>query len=626
MRTTGLLALTVMALGTGLLSARERPPQEPADAARLSREWKRLKTPSLTVVGNASERDLRHAAIQMERFRGAMRQALPGMRLDSPVPTTVIVFRDDRAFTRFKPRTRGKVHRDVAGYFAARPHMNYIATAPTASREFNHYLVFHEYTHYLVHSNFKRLPRWLDEGLAEFFSTFSGSERDDRTIVGRPIDRHVATLVHRGPMPLDRFVRPETVGELYRDASGTALLYAQSWALTHYLLLGRQGAHQRQLGRYVDALERGEMEDAAFREVFGPDLARLDRALSDHISRFRMNAVQLNPQMFELAAAAERMPDADAQQIQGDLLVQMGAMEEAQPHIAEALAQNPAHLGARLSLAMLHLGAERPAAALEALGELGATDARDPAVHFLRAEALRAADDHRHAVVSYRQAIALRPESPHAFYGMSLSQMALGDPAANASFSRCRSLSPTPHWFRTRLNDAMRLGIDRYVVADAVNYVQMAGWGGDDAVYVMLPAALAHLRAGRKEAASAALDEIEAHVKADSWQAALVRLFRGQLPVEELLRRARGDKGQLTEARAYAGILASIAGDRERAIEHLEWVKGNGAKDFIEYGFALGELRRLQAPAAGSVEHQGLAAAAAAGSASRAATSDHRPF
>ena len=40
-------------------------------------------------------------------------------------------------------------------------------------------------------------------------------------------------------------------------------------------------------------------------------------------------------------------------------------------------------------------------------------------------------------------------------------------------------------------------------------------------------------------------------------------LLRGQLSVGELLGRARGDTGQLTEARAYAGILATIKGDRE---------------------------------------------------------------
>ena len=34
-------------------------------------------------------------------------------------------------------------------------------------------VVFHEYAHYLIHRNLDAAPpMWLDEGLAEFFSTF----------------------------------------------------------------------------------------------------------------------------------------------------------------------------------------------------------------------------------------------------------------------------------------------------------------------------------------------------------------------------------------------------------------------------------------------------------------------
>jgi hypothetical protein len=65
------------------------------------------------------------------------------------------------------------------------------------------------------------------------------------------------------------------------------------------------------------------------------------------------------------------------------------------------------------------------------------------------------------------------------------------------------------------------------------------------------------------------------------------------MTADALVARAGRDVGQLTEAHAYAGILASIAGRREEAMKHLEWVKEKGRKDFREHTFALGELRRL---------------------------------
>ena len=41
------------------------------------------------------------------------------------------------------------------------------------------------------------------------------------------------------------------------------------------------------------------------------------------------------------------------------------------------------------------------------------------------------------------------------------------------------------------------------------------------------------------------------------------------------------------------GVLASIAGKQDEARTHLEWVTGKGLKTYLEYGLAVGELKRL---------------------------------
>src|SRR5688572_4304596 len=177
-----------------------------APSGRLSRDWKRIITPSLTVVGTAHEGDLRRVGVEIERLRSALRSMISTIKLDSPTPTLVVVFRDDAGFRPFKPRVRGKISDNVAGYFMGRSHANYIVMAVTGDREFTSRVIFHEYTHHLINLTFKRLPLWLDEGLAEFYSTFSGSDRDGRTIVGRPIDEHVASLLRLTPIPLAKYV------------------------------------------------------------------------------------------------------------------------------------------------------------------------------------------------------------------------------------------------------------------------------------------------------------------------------------------------------------------------------------------------------------------------------------
>ena len=568
--------------------------QSSPEAARLSRDWRRVTTPSLSIVGNAGQDDLRRVGLEMERFRQAIHVVFPGARLDSPVPTTVFVFRDDAAFRPFKPRMRGKVDDNVGGFFTALPHVNYIALAPTGNRAFTFQLIFHEYTHYLINRNFKRLPPWLNEGLAELYGTFGGDERDGRTIVGRPIGSHVATLLQRHPMPLATFVRPETTGQLFRDPQGRAFFYAQAWALTHCLLIGNNGVHRAQLGRYVAAIERGAPFDRAFTEVFGPDLSTLDRELVTYVSRFSMVGLQLQLDKLSLELRAERMREIEAESLQGDLLAHMGASELAERHLSIALDLEPTYVPARLSRAALRLRAERFADALDIVSAPDLEETPGAAVHYVRAEALRALERYVDAAAAYRRVVALQPDAPHAYYGLSLTQVATGDPGGAASFARCKTLSPDPSWHVRRQRDMMRMGMNQFVVSDARTYLDTAGWNGEQGAYVMLPAVITLLRIGAKDAAFDALTEIEKHVSPESWPAALVAFFRGKLSADALVAKAKRDDGLLTEAHAYAGILASIAGDRNAALTHLDWVDANGQKDYIEYGFALGERRRLQ--------------------------------
>jgi tetratricopeptide (TPR) repeat protein len=581
------------ALLVGALTATPASGQPKDGPSTLSRDWKRLPTPNLTVVGNARESDLQLAAEEIERFRGALTSLSPSLRLDSPLPLTVVVFRDHSDFDTFKPRYRGKVRDDVAGYFLPLPHANYIAMAPTGNRQFTYHVTFHEYTHYVINRNFKRLPFWLNEGLADFYGTFAGSEKDGRTIIGRPVMHYIRALNSGTMLPLATFVSPVETERLFRDQDGTLRMYAQSWALTHFLLMGKDGARRKQLARFIDVVSTGRPPDKAFVDLFGPDLASLDRELTAHVRQFRLPALRVEDEKVKVDAEATAMIEADALQIQADLLVSMGAFDEAESRLARALTLDPRHVMARLTRARQRVGEDRIPDALDIVSADDIAQSPEFTANFTRAEVLRAKDEHAAAIPAYKRAIQLNPESAFAYYGMSLAQLAAGDPLAAASFTMCITISPSAGWYQARQIEGMRLGVDRFVISDATNYLNLAGWQGDHGAYVMFPAVLTHLREGRTDVALARLDEIDQRVEKTAWPAAVVALMRGTMTPDALIDKAGRDSGLLTEAHAYAGILASIAGRREEAIGHLEWVKTNGRKTFIEYKFALGELRRL---------------------------------
>jgi lipoprotein NlpI len=575
--------------------AAQAPPSTPAAAAAagpVSRDGKRLRTANLIVIGNAAAADMRRVATEIERFRLALTTLSPTMKVDSTTPTIVVVFRDDNAMRPFKPRSRGKPIDNVAAYFSPHADVNHIVLAPTGVREFTYLVIFHEYTHYIVNENLRRVPFWLSEGLAEFYGTYSGSEVDSRTIIGRPIPWHLQALATVPPVPLAQLTSPESIGDLIRDPLTASRYYATAWALTHYLLAGQGGANRPKLLAFLREVEAGQAPGPAFTRVFGEDLKPLERAVRDHVMQLKFPAIQLPAPEVSIPDAVEPLSEAEAQQIRGDLLVRMGAFEAAEPYVARALEAERLHLAARVTRARLLLAKGQAA---DALDVLSAPDLETPArfdALLLRGEALAAADRLADAVSVYERAVALRPDAPGAYYALSIALLAAGKPAA-ASFTRCMTLRPDADWFRERQVDALRLGVDTYVVSDAVNFIRMRGWQDDSSSYVMLAAALTQLRTGKAADATASLAAIGDHVKATDWMAKLVAFVQGKMTDAALVSAAKGD-GELTEAHAYAGIKASIDGERDKATTHLTWVKTSGVKSFVEYRYALGELKRLE--------------------------------
>ena len=101
------------------------------------------------------------------------------------------------------------------------------------------------------------------------------------------------------------------------------------------------------------------------------------------------------------------------------------------------------------------------------------------------------------------------------------------------------------------------------------------------------------MRAKNADQATKILDDITANIDARSWQATIVEYLGGRLSADTFLKKASPEE-LLTEAHAYIGIKAHIDGDQATALQHLQWVKEKGRRDYTEYGLALAELDRIE--------------------------------
>ncbi|HKG58922.1 MAG TPA: hypothetical protein VKB05_04015 [Pyrinomonadaceae bacterium] len=127
--------------------------------------WRSVRTNHLFVIGNADAENLRRVAVWLEYFHAAFARFVSHNVIDSSVPTTVIVFRDDASFTPFKPVYHGRPA-SISGFFLPGDDVNYIALS-LDPRGDPYATAFHEYVHLHVKDNVPGAPLWLNEGLAE---------------------------------------------------------------------------------------------------------------------------------------------------------------------------------------------------------------------------------------------------------------------------------------------------------------------------------------------------------------------------------------------------------------------------------------------------------------------------
>lgn len=562
-----------------------------AAPAILSRDWKRVQSTNFVVAGNAAENQLLDAIAQLERFHQTLLTLFQQTDLEPAVPQRLVLFKTASAFTPFKPRDeRGRPRHALVGYFSMHPDMIYMAAGVMPDRQTTNAVIFHEYAHYVIHRSRKPVPAWVDEGLAEFYSTFR-TDGEGPGILGHvPHWRLPALQAGVRLVTLEELMTARAARALHHDAEH---FYAQAWALVHYSMLGDRAG---QLPAYLRALDAGRSASEAFEEVYAVSFSALQAELRRYLRRPTLPAlaVPLPPETDIEIGPVERMREADALQLQGDILMRQGAYEDAERLLIRALQIDPGHVPARVALAGVYRGRDRRHESLALLREAVAAAPDDFAAHYwLGVDLLH---EHRfdEAVAPATRAVDLNERSADAWLQLSVAALMLGrDSQAAAAFLQARRLHPGASWYVRRAHKLFGLGHDAAAIADVAAYLRDAGWATEASTHMALLGALSHRRLHDAAAADALLAEAAAAAGPSSWEAAVIAHVQGELPAEALLRRARGVHEEM-EARLYIGLGASRSDRPEEAIAHLGRVTARGGRHDREYGLARAELRRLE--------------------------------
>jgi tetratricopeptide (TPR) repeat protein len=226
--------------------------------------------------------------------------------------------------------------RQPAGIFQAGPEKNFVVLRIDLPGDQGYHVIYHEYVHMLVRINLGRLPLWLSEGMAEFFGQATISE--GKSGLGRPSEEQLAILKETRLLPLEVLMAVDHESPYYHEAEKTRIFYAQSWALTHYLMIGDERAHAKQLYDFIDLILRHVPETEAITRAFG-DLKVMQQKLDQYVRSmgFYYFNVTTRLSVREDQYTARSLSQPEMLAARGDLFVHTNRLEEAQAVLEEAL-------------------------------------------------------------------------------------------------------------------------------------------------------------------------------------------------------------------------------------------------------------------------------------------------
>jgi hypothetical protein len=174
----------------------------------------------------------------LEEVRSRVQRTL---RLPPPTkPVVVYLFRDERRYADFMQAKYPNLPPRRAFFIGTSTELAvYAFWGDKTSEDLRH-----EYTHGLLHASLKTVPLWLDEGLAEYFETPSGSPGH---LNPEHTSRISLAMKHGWTPDLARLEKLEDINEMQRSD------YQEAWAWVHYLLHGPDDG-QTVLLTYVKSL------------------------------------------------------------------------------------------------------------------------------------------------------------------------------------------------------------------------------------------------------------------------------------------------------------------------------------------------------------------------------------
>lgn len=293
-------------------------------------KWIRMKSEHFEMYSTAGERATRDTLKSFEQVHDFFHEQMHMEDLN-PAPVRLVVFNSDKEYGPYRP------NEGAIAFYSPGMESDTIVMSHTGL-EAQHTAV-HEYTHLVISHAGLKFPPWLNEGLAEIYSTLR--QNGGKIVVGEIIQGRRYELFNSKWTPLSIILDADHNSPYYNEKNKMGALYNEGWALTHMLMLD-----QRYMAKFGDVLKNivsGMPSAEAIATVYGTPLSEIDKDVQGYIRGDRFYARVFSAKLEKITDSlpAEPAADYDVKLILTELSPRQGQEKETRQKLEALIAEDP---------------------------------------------------------------------------------------------------------------------------------------------------------------------------------------------------------------------------------------------------------------------------------------------
>jgi hypothetical protein len=322
--------------------------------------WIELRSAHFTVYTPASEKEARTIANQFEQIRDLFHSGFPTLQTDPYQPIVIIAVKGEKGMKELLPEEwEVKGHLHAAGLYQEGFDKHYVILQLDAEGQNPYHVLYHEYTHSLLHLNFSHLPPWFDEGMAEYLgNAILGDKESSMGVIN---SSHLYVLHTNQLLPIETLLTAGHDSPYYNESNRATVFYAESWALVHYLMLDPEARQKQLLAHFLEAWDKTHDQVEAARQAFG-DLKKFQDTLYYYAHQENFYHMEFKNKNLgaDKQATSRPVSPAEVLALRGDFFVHHNRMDAGRPLLDDAVKLDPNLALPHAALANVYFRTQNP--------------------------------------------------------------------------------------------------------------------------------------------------------------------------------------------------------------------------------------------------------------------------